>query len=181
MKMCPNCRNQISDEAVFCPICGSTVDAVPQYQPQKPVPNLPYDPTFTQPPVSPTPVSYIDPFDHTTDFDAADISENKVVSMLVYLLGPVGIIIALLASNVSQYAAFHVRQALKLTVVDTLAVPVLFIAACLLDLIRLRGFMVFLVGLALIGLVAIHLISFLQVCKGKAKEPIFVRRLRFLK
>ena len=61
-----------------------------------------------------------DPYDHTSEFTAKDISDNKVIAMLVYLMGTVGIIIALLASKDSPYLSFHVRQALKFTVLEVL-------------------------------------------------------------
>lgn len=181
MKMCPNCRNQINDEAVYCPICGSAVGAAPQYQQRAPQFEPPYNTTYTQPPVPTAPVPYVDPYDHTAAFDAADISENKVLAMIVYLLGPVGVMIALLAANGSEYVAFHVRQALKLTVAEILGVLALAVIAFLMWNLRMRALMSFVVAVGLIGLVALHLISFFQVCKGKSKEVYIVRNLRFLK
>ena len=59
---------------------------------------------------------YVDPKDHTAEFTPQDISEHKVFAMLPYLLGTIGIIIALLAAKDSKYIMFHVREALKLTV-----------------------------------------------------------------
>ena len=44
-----------------------------------------------------------DPYDHTSEFTAKDISDNKVIAMLVYLMGTIGIIVALLASKDSPY------------------------------------------------------------------------------
>ena len=182
MKMCPNFRNQINDEAVYCPICGTGIGAAPQYSPQQTPPPAPeYNTGFNQPPVYAPPVPYVDPYDHTEDFDAKDISENKVIAMLVYLMGPLGIVIALLAANGSKYAAFHVKQAMKLTVAEILAVVALVIVAYIMWGIHLRALMFFVVAAALIGLAALHLICFLQVCKGKAKEVYIVRSLRFLK
>ena len=67
----------------------------------------------------------VDPYDHTAEFDPKDISDNKVICMLIYLTGAIGIFIALLASSTSQYVAFHVRQALKFLVVYSLMAIVL--------------------------------------------------------
>ncbi len=181
MKTCPNCRNQILDEAVYCPICGSAMDAVPQYQQPHTQPNPPYNPTYTQPPVPAAPIPYVDPFDHTKDFDAADISENKVFAMIMYLLGPLGVIIGLLGAGDSKYVAFHVRQVLKLTVAEILGILALSIAACLMWMIYLRGFMIFLIAVGLIGIAAIHLMCFFQICHNKAKEAYIVRKLHFMK
>ena len=96
MKYCPKCGAQMEDNAAFCPNCGNNAQPT----------NSPY-----QAPVYAAPEP--DPFDHTGEFDAQDISENKVLCMLVYLMGAIGIIYALLAGKDSKYVAFHVRQALK--------------------------------------------------------------------
>ena len=47
-----------------------------------------------------------DPFDHTSEFSAKDVSDNKVMAMLMYLMGTIGIIIALLAGTNSPYVGF---------------------------------------------------------------------------
>ncbi len=146
MKICPKCNSQVDDNAAFCNNCGT------------PFANA----------------QYYDPYDHTAEFDAKDISENKVISMLVYLMGAIGIVIALLASNTSPYAAFHVRQALKFTVVEILAA----ICAALL-------FWTFIVpiayGIFVIVLLVIKFICFFQICGGKAKEPAIIRSFTFLR
>ena len=178
MKMCPNCRNQIPDEAVYCPICGTGVGTGPQFAPQQS--SVP-DTGYTEPPVYAAVVPYVDPYDHTAEFDAADIAENKLFAMAMYLLGPLGMIIAMLAVQDSRYTAFHVRQALKLTVAEILGILVLVVAAFLMWSLRMRVFMVFVIAVAIIGLVAIHLLCVLQVIRSKAKEVYLVRNLRFLK
>ena len=43
------------------------------------------------------------PADHTAEFAPDDISKNKVVAMAAYMLGVVGIVIALLAAGVSVF------------------------------------------------------------------------------
>ena len=63
-----------------------------------------------------------DPYDHTAEFDPKDISDNKVFAMICYLMGFIGIIVALLATNSSKYAMFHVRQALKIEVASILSI-----------------------------------------------------------
>lgn len=168
MKICPSCNNQIDDNAVFCNHCGTQFAAAPQqpqYNPQQQGYQMPPQPNYA-------PV--YDPYDHTAEFDAKDISENKVISMLVYLMGAIGIVIALLASNTSKYAAFHVRQALKFTVVEILAL----LCTALL-------FWTFIVpiayGIFMLVLTVIKFICFFQICSGKAKEPAIIRSLKFLR
>ena len=112
-----------------------------------------------------------DPYDHTSEFTAKDISDNKVIAMLVYLMGTIGIIVALLASKDSPYLSFHVRQALKFTVLT--------------GIITLLLFWTFIVPIAagIFGIVLFvcKIIAFFSICKGNAKEPYVVRSFNFLK
>lgn len=152
MKNCPNCGKVLDDSAVFCPTCGANLQ------------------NGAQPNAAPA----VNPFDHTAEFDAKDISDNKVIAMLTYLLGPIGIIISLLAASTSPYAAFHVRQALKFTVVEIL----LAIATALLAWTIIVPIAA---GIAMIVLVVLEIIAFFQICNGKAVEPAIIRSLKFLK
>lgn len=111
------------------------------------------------------------PTDHTAEFDPKDISDNKVFAMLCYLMDFVGIIIALLATHSSKYTMFHVRQALKITVVSILSVFVI--------IIPILGWIAF--PILQIILWVIKIISFFQICSGKAKEPAIIRSFGFLR
>ena len=83
-------------------------------------------------------------------------------------------IIALLGSNSSPYAGFHVRQALKFTVLDIL-----------LGIIAAVFFWTFLIpiacGICYVILFVVRIISFFSICQGKAKEPVIVRSFGFLR
>ena len=181
MKMCPNCHNQIADEAVYCPVCGTGIGPAPQFPPQQTPPPLQDFSAVYQQPVIAAHEPYIDPYDHTAQFQAADISENKVPAMLCYLLGPLGVIIGLLAAPDSKYVAFHTRQVLMLTVVDVLAALAVGVLVFLTALVRLEGFGLFVAILVCAGLLLLRSIGFLQVCRNQAKEVYFIRNLRFLK
>ena len=117
-----------------------------------------------------TPSAY-DPYDHTAEFDPKDISDNKVFAMLCYLMDFIGIIVALLATHSSKYTMFHVRQALKITVVSILSVFVL--------IIPFLGWIAFPILQGIIWVIKI--ISFFQICSGKSKEPAIIRSFGFLR
>lgn len=162
MKFCSACGNQINDDAAFCPFCGANNgdpngapanNAVPMYAP---------------------PVPVFDPYDHTADYDPKDISDNKVISMLVYLMGIVGVVIALLASRDSAYTAFHVRQSLKFTVVELL-VGIISAVLCWTIIVPIAA------GVVYIILLVLKIIAFFSICSGKAKEPAIIRNLGFLR
>lgn len=150
MAYCKNCGAHIPDDAGFCGECGTPVSggvSVPRYT---------------------------DVYDHTAEFDSEDISSNKVVAMAAYVLGMVGIVIALLAAPNSKYAAFHSRQALKLSVTSTL----------LLFLITVLGWTIIVLiagAVCILILFVVRIICFFQVCSGKAKEAPIIRSLGFLK
>lgn len=170
MKQCPNCGQMLEDAATYCFNCGAQM-----YAAQQPV----YQAAQQQY------VPQVDPFDHTAEFTKEDISDNKVISMLVYLMGWVGIIIALLASSTSKYAGFHVRQALKFTVVETL-LPIALGVGALVNIIPILGQIVYI--LAAIAAIVLYvtffvlkIMCFFQICDGKAKEPAIIRNLKFLK
>lgn len=152
MKTCPHCGSQLEDTAAFCTNCGATATGEPQVQ-EYPVQNT---------------------YDHTPEFTAEDVSQNKVLCMLVYLSGVVGIIVALLAAGGSPYVAFHVRQELKMSVLTIL----LGIAAAVLAITVIVPLA------ALVGIVVIfvlRVIAFFQVCQGRAVEPALIRELGFMK
>ena len=114
------------------------------------------------------------PFDHTNEFDAKDISDNKVIAMLVYLLGIVGVFLALIGSQNSPYAAFHVRQSLKFTVIETLM-------AIITALLSWTFIVPIAAGIMYIVLFVVKIICFVSICKGEAKEPAIIRSFGFLR
>lgn len=116
---------------------------------------------------------YVDPKDHTAEFDPKDISENKVMALTAYLLGTIGIIIALLAAKESPYAGFHVRQALKLTIVNML-LTIITLVLCWTIIVPFAG------AVCAIIIFVVRIICFFQVCSGKAKEAAIVSSFGFL-
>ncbi len=152
MAFCPNCGKELAEGVVFCDNCGASLNAAPQA----------------------VPAVAADPYDHTAEFSAEDVAQNKIYAMASYLLSAVGIIIALLAAPNSPYIAFHVRQVIKFTVVEML----LLLASALLA----WTFIVPIVaGIALFVILIIEIIAFFQVCGGKSKEPAIIKSLSFLK
>lgn len=113
-------------------------------------------------------------------FTPEDISENKVSAMAAYLLGPMGIIIALLIARDSAYTAFHVRQALKLTVCSV-ALEIIAAILALFGMIPLVGIifkLVFIIICAIwLGVLVLRLVAIAQVCDGEAREPVIIGKM----
>lgn len=187
--ICPKCGSEVSDGSAFCTKCGAALGANAQ-QPNKGMPQggpqpenqqtgngMPYgNPQMNNgvPPYGMPQQQYVDPKDHTGEFDPKDISDNKVMAMLPYLMGTIGIIIALLASRESAYTYFHVRQALKISVV-TMLVAMITAVLCWTVIVPIAG------GVCAVILLVVRIIGFFQVCSGKAKEAAIVSSFGFLK
>lgn len=157
MKICPNCNAQLDDNMAFCVNCGTNLN-------EGQAASAPAAPVYLA----------ADPYDHTAEFDAKDISDNKVMAMICYLFGFIGIIIALIASKDSPYAGFHVRQSLKIQVALTLA-SVAMLLTCWLILPVIAYVVISAI------LTVVRYICFFQVCSGKAKEPFLIKSLNFMK
>ena len=147
MKICPTCGAQVEDSASFCTVCGYSFSG-----------NAPMT---------------MDPLDHTAEFDPADIRENKLLAMVVYLMSAVGIIIALLAAPNSAYVRFHVRESLKLLICEMLLG---FITA----LLAWTVIVAILGAIALVVLLVVQVICFVRVCKGQAKQAPIISKIGFL-
>ena len=201
MKICPKCGTQLNDTALFCHNCGEKSEPVQPEQPaqqqtapindqaagqyQQNANAQGYAQPSYVPPVPPVYTPVPDPRDHTSEYDAKDISDNKVFAMLPYLLGIFGIIIALIASKESKFTRFHVAQALKITVVEVLMIIILFIASVILIIpyagIVLFGIIAVAFSVCSIILFVLSIIAFFDVCKGKAREIAIICNFKFLK
>jgi len=143
MAFCSQCGADISDDATSCDQCGAVFGS------SEVVDNV---------------------WDRTDEFDAEDISDNKVYALCAYLLGFLGIIMCLIIGKDSPYAKFHAREALKLRVA-ILVVYVISAILCWTCIVPIVG----VVFILIFGV--LNIISFIQVCLGKAKEPWLIRSI----
>lgn len=169
MKNCPNCNAQLPDDAVFCTSCGTSLNGPSPAGNQQNA-----NPNFQQGNYQYQQAPYIQPWDHTAEFDAKDVSDNKVLAMLLYLVGGFAIIYALLGGQKSEYLMFHVRQNLKFLVCETL---LLFVGAflCWTIIVPIAA------GICILILAVVKIICFFQICSNKSVEPAIIRSLTFLK
>lgn len=145
MAFCSNCGAQLPEGASQCPNCNAVITGTVD-----------------------TAVTY--PWDHTAEFTAEDISENKVYALVAYALGILGVVVAMICAGDSKYVKFHCRESAKLAVAMTV-VGILSGVFCWTCIALVAG-----VVLCLIFTV-LYVIAFVQVCKGQAKEPWLIRSI----
>lgn len=148
MAFCPNCGTSVEEGIVFCPNCGTNLAAAA------------------------APV--VSAYDHTAEFDTEDISKNKPYAMLIYLMGTIGVIIALLAGKDSPYAQFHIREGIKFSIVNILS-AICAGVLCWTIIVPIAA------GIAAVVIFVLRVIAFFQICAGRAVEPAIIRNLKFLK
>ena len=195
MKICANCGTQVPDDATFCNNCGSAMttsesvapanegnaeaqnsNAVP-VQPMQPYPQQNFQGGFQQAPYgqNPYPQGYAyaqyDPKDHTAEFDAADIAENKIFAAIPYFFSSIAGIIAGIYVKDSAFVKFHVKNALKIDIVA--------IILCFFFAIPFVGWIFS--GVCLLILIVVKIICMVQVLQGKAKDAPIVGSIGFLK
>lgn len=144
MAFCSNCGKEIPDGSKSCPSCGAKIAASSK--------------------------KVVTEWDHTGEFDAKDISENKVYALSAYLFTLVGVFLCNLLAKESPYARFHAREALKIHV-TSIVIYILMIVFCWTCIVPVAG-VIFLIILAVVKIIA-----FIQVCCGQAKEPWLVRSI----
>ena len=177
MKTCPNCGNQIADDAAFCNNCGVSVavNAQPAQQmapdaqaQQAPQAQAQPQQNFNQMPYQ-QPLVYTDPKDHTKEFDAQDIADNKIIAAAAYIFGFMGVIIAFVAGT--PFTRFHARNSLRISVAAILII----IPA----IIPFLGWIVTGICAAVLGIIKI--IAIVWALMGKAKELPIISEVGFLK
>lgn len=160
MKVCPVCNSSIADDAVFCAGCGSSLSNNEDIYSSS-VEYQDYD---------------VSSHDHTAEFDAQDVSENKLYSLLAYLTGPLGIAIAVLINKESPYLMFHVRQSIKFTVLSALNTLLI----TFLTLTFILSPLTIIPAIFEIILLIVKFICIIKVCKGKSTDAPIVRSFKFL-
>lgn len=168
MKTCPKCNTQLSDDAMFCTNCGTSFQNA---NPQQNAYQNNVQQNYAQP-VAPV----VNIYDHTAEFDPQDVHDNKIFAILCYIMGIVGVIVALLArSSVnSPYLSFHIKQSLKITITTILLglISGLLAWTCIVPIAGM---------VCIVILEVVSIICFFQTCSNKSVEAPIVRSLPFLK
>ncbi len=196
MKICPNCGTSVNDDATFCNNCGASLSsAAPAADTNKLASSKPQDVTSQQAPVAPPVMQqnfqqggfgqpqgqpqgqpymqqpYIDPKDHTAEFDPKDIEDNKLFAVVPYFFSFIaGVIVGIYVSE-SQFLKFHIKNALRLDIASTIVALFL--------IIPFLGW--FAGGICMAILIVVRIIAIVNAFSGKAKELPIIGGISFLK
>lgn len=175
MAFCGQCGTQLEDGMPFCPSCGAKVGA-PNNAPTNNQPtnaSANNQPSFSTEKIGETFKNLNNTPDTTSEFDPADIEQNKVMAILAYI--GILVLIPLFAAPNSKYAKYHTNQGFTLFLVN--------IAATIVNIIL--GFIPILGGLVAavisICLLALMIVGIINAATGKAKELPIIGKYTFLK
>lgn len=153
MLTCKQCGTQVEDGVMNCTNCGASIEApVQQNQP------IDLSEKFNE---------FNNTADTTSEYDAQDIENNKVMAVLAYIL----FFIPLLAAKDSKFARFHTNQGLVLFLGG--------IIASVVAVIPVIGWIVAPIAGLVITVLAV--IGILNALNGRAKELPVIGKFKILK
>ena len=177
MATCKKCGAEIEEGVKFCPNCGEPVAEEVKAETEAPKTEETKENGSEQ---NAFLKFLFGTKDTTADYDAKDIEDNKVMSILAYC-GPLWFV-AYFVNKESKYTRFHCSQAL-LTFIGCFASFVTgAVIMAILGGVPVVGWLLSvlfdLVGLVSLGLIAVGIIN---VVKGKARELPIIGKYAFLK
>ena len=175
MKNCINCNAPLDDKAMFCHNCGTAQQPMGN-NPQQPMGNNQQQPNVNPNYAQPYQANPVADGDHTAEFSAKDVSDNKLFALLIYLSSIIGIVIAVFANNSkkSAYLDFHIKQGMKIFISQLLVG----VASGLLSwtcIVPVAG------AICVVVLTVVSYICFFKTCVGKSIEAPIVKGFSFLK
>lgn len=183
MPVCPKCGVEVAENEKFCNACGAEMNpaAEPAAQPAA-------APAEENKFSAETLKELNNTKDRTAEFDAADIENNKILSLFAYL--GILFLVPWLACPNSKYARFHTNQGIILFIVNMAASVVVGIltgiAAAIGAVVSVVGVLFGLV-FSLLGFVVsvvslvLTIIGIVNAVQGKAKELPIIGKFRILK
>lgn len=174
MAKCPKCGVELEEGAKFCNACGEKLETtkVNADDIAGKVGDVANDAVENLKKLN-------DTADTTSEYDAKDIADNKILSLFAYI--GILFLIPLLAASKSKYARFHTNQGIVLFIVNIVLNVAVAIVSAILTVISLGivggiiGWVVSIVQLVLMILGIVNAVT------GKAKELPVIGKIRILK
>lgn len=159
MAFCKKCGTEIPEGANVCPSCGESATAQAQNMAQ----------------------NFMNTADTTAEFDANDIQQNKVLSVLAYI--GILFLIPLLAAPNSKFARFHANQGLVFFIASIIVGIAGGILMAIFAFIPFVGFILTgIIGLAISAFSIVFMIlGIVNAATGKAKALPIIGKISILK
>ncbi len=177
MAFCGKCGTKVEEGVKFCPGCGNAMEAT---APEQQVTPAQEQPSANQNNFSSKISALNATADTTAEYDAEDIEQNKVMSILAYF-GPLCFVPMFAAKN-SKFARFHANQGLVLLIACvawTVATSILnmILLAISWSLFFITGILSFLsIVFAILAVIGI-----INALNGRAKELPVIGKFKILK
>lgn len=174
MALCEKCGKTIEEGLKLCPECQAA-DEANTAQPQQP-------PASSEEKDFAAKVAALnDTADTTSEFDAADIGQNKVMAILAYI--GLLVLVPIFAAKDSKFARFHANQGLVLLIAGAacgIAIGIIhaIIVAIFWQLFFITSLIAFVVSAAFTILAVLGIVN---SANGKAKELPIIGKFKILK
>lgn len=152
MPFCSKCGAEHTDDAKTCPGCGAPIEKENSFED-----------TFNK--INNTK-------DTTSEFDSADIEENKAMAILAYI-GPL-VFVPMFAAKGSKFAKYHTNQGLILFLIEIISSVV----TGILGFIPPAPLFSFIVYPIHIAEVVFMVLGIVNAAQGRAKELPFIGSIR---
>ena len=157
----------MEDNVKFCPACGASTE-------------IPKEENTQQTDYAAKLQNLNNTADSTAQFDAADIQQNKAMSILAYF-GPL-VLIPIFAAKGSKFARYHSNQGLLLLIACIAWSIVYGILSSIILAISWRlYFITSIIGLVSLVFLVLAIIGIINAANGRAKELPVIGKFRLLK
>ena len=172
MLLCEKCGTKVDEGTKFCPSCGNSMEVpTPQQQEQS---------SGDQNDFSAKIANLNDTADTTADYDADDVSKNKVMAVLAYF-GPL-CFIPMFAAKDSKFARFHANQGLVLLIACVAYSIVSSILNSIILAISWRlYFITSIISFISIIFAVLAILGIINAANGRAKELPVIGKFKILK
>lgn len=172
MLLCEKCGTKVDEGTKFCPSCGNSMEVpAPQQQEQN---------SGDQNDFSAKIANLNDTADTTADYDADDVSKNKVMAVLAYF-GPL-CFIPMFAAKDSKFARFHANQGLVLLIACVAYSIVSSILNSIILAISWRlYFITSIISFISIVFAVLAILGIINAANGRAKELPVIGKFKILK
>ena len=167
MAFCPICGEQVSDNAPNCPKCGAPLGSNANQN-------------STQQAVNDFVNNLNNTADYSSQMDANDIEQNKVMAILAYI--GILVFIPIFAAPQSKFARFHANQGLTLFIFEIAYGLIMTVLGATVGKVPVAGAIIIAVC-GLVGLIWLILIicGIVNAVNGKAKELPVLGNIHLMK